>query len=97
MLMSVNKNDVRGAGKMTSDKEKVIINSLMRCSINKLIDLWEETDKRQITQEVVLVRGWIMTALEAKDPEAFDAWNNAVYTTPESGNPAIYYLKAVAV
>lgn len=51
------------------------VNTLKRCSIEKLLDLFAETDKRKITTEVAMTRGWIMDALEAKmTADQFDKW-----------------------
>ena len=55
-------------------KEQVVISTLKKASTSKLLDLWEETDRRIVDADVAKVRGWIMDALEAHNPEAFDAW-----------------------
>ena len=55
-------------------KEQTIIKSLKAMSLGKLIELWNELDKKEMTVEVGKVRGWLMDALEAKNPEAFDNW-----------------------
>ncbi|MDP4117684.1 MAG: hypothetical protein Q8873_00625 [Bacillota bacterium] len=50
------------------------INMLKGLSITKLIELWNLADKMELTEEVVKTRGWLMDALEAKNPEAFNKW-----------------------
>lgn len=64
-------------------KEQTIINNLKGMSVNKLIDLWNETDKKEVTPEVARVRGWLLDAMEAKNPEAFDAWMEDYESIPE--------------
>ena len=51
---------------MVSPKEKAIQHTINKMSIEKLLDLWEETEKQVISIELAMVREWIMTALEAK-------------------------------
>jgi hypothetical protein len=55
-------------------KAAAAIQTLMSMTIEKLIEVWNELNKQQISDEVITVRGWIMDALEAKNPEAFDKW-----------------------
>lgn len=55
-------------------------NLIARRPLEKLIADFELLDARivdadhKITAEEVMVRGWIMDELEARDQEAFDAW-----------------------
>ena len=76
---------------MVSPKEKAIQHTINKMSIEKLLDLWEETEKQVISIELAMVREWIMTALEAKNPDAFNRWMDAEYTTPESDMPRTYF------
>ena len=48
--------------------------TLNRCTIKQLIALWNETEKQIISMDSATVRGWIMDALQAKNPAAFDNW-----------------------
>ena len=41
---------------------------------NELIELFEETEKMEITNELATVRGWIMDELETRNAEAFEKW-----------------------
>lgn len=43
-------------------------------STEKLVELFEETNKQQMTSELGMVRGWIMDALEKRNEPAFLAW-----------------------
>ncbi len=65
----------------------------MKCQLNqmptkKLCELWAEIDKKPISGEVATVRGWVMDALERRNPEAFDKW-----LEDDDGNPPeVYFL-----
>jgi len=81
--------------KMTAKMaEKKLNQTVRRMTIEKLIELWEETERRFISQELAIVRGAIMDALEAKDHKSFDRWMSAEYTTPESDMPRTYFINA---
>lgn len=47
---------------------------LKNSSTEKLLDLWELTDRMKPTQEVTTVRGWLMDEIERRNPEGFDTW-----------------------
>ena len=64
-------------------KEQIIVNNLKGMSEKKLVELWNEVDKKEVNLEVAKVRGWLMEALEAKNPEAFDAWMEDYESIPE--------------
>lgn len=57
---------------MTTTQIKKMLNG---CSIERLCDLLEKTttDKKR-TQELIMVRGWIMDEMEAKNPKGFENW-----------------------
>ena len=55
-------------------KSAIIVNNLTKCSIAKLIDLWNETEKLPLDEPLAITRGWLMEALEVKDADAFDNW-----------------------
>jgi hypothetical protein len=55
-------------------KSAIIVNNLTKCSTSKLIDLWNETEKQELSVDLATTRGWIMEALETKNPQAFDEW-----------------------
>ena len=40
-------------------------NTLKKMSETQLKELWEEVDQMEMTEEMPIVRGWIMDALEA--------------------------------
>lgn len=54
----------------TSTKIPAIIKSM---STKKLIETFIETGKIN-DENIPTVRGWLMDELEARNPEAFDAW-----------------------
>ncbi len=58
-------------------KEKMIIESIKGIETSRLIELWNESDKHEITIESAKVRGWIMEALESKNKVAFENWIEA--------------------
>lgn len=43
-------------------------------STKKLLELWGLTESMKPSQELAVVRGWLMDELEARDPEGFEAW-----------------------
>ena len=47
---------------------------LFSLTLEELLAQWNEVNKLEVTPEVAQVRGWISNALEAKNPEAFEAW-----------------------
>ena len=47
--------------------------TLKNSSLEKLLDLWELTDKMNGPQ-VPTVRGWLMDEIERRHPDGFDAW-----------------------
>lgn len=47
--------------------------TLKNSSLEKLLDLWELTDKMNGLQ-VSTVRGWLMDEIERRNPDGFDAW-----------------------
>lgn len=55
-------------------------NMIARRPLKKLIEDFELLDARivdadhKITTEEIMVRGWIMDELEARNPEAYEAW-----------------------
>lgn len=48
--------------------------TLSKCTIKQLVGLWQESEKQTINAQVATVRGWIMAAMERRNPEAFDKW-----------------------
>ena len=43
--------------------------------LRQLLEVFIESGRGDTySKEVYMVRGWIMAELEARDPEAFDAW-----------------------
>ena len=43
-------------------------------STKKLLELWGLTESMKPSQELAVVRGWLMDELEARDPEGIEAW-----------------------
>ena len=50
------------------------LSTLNTFSTAKLVELFALTNSMPMTAETPTVRGWIMDALEARNPEAFDKW-----------------------
>ena len=46
---------------------------IKNASTKKLLELWDLTENMKHSQELAIVRGWLMDELEARDPEGFDA------------------------
>lgn len=55
---------------ITNNKATAIIKNM---STTKLIEVFIETGSNN-DSHIPTVRGWIMDELEARNPEAFDAW-----------------------
>ena len=55
-------------------KEQAAINTLKGMKVERLLNLWQETEKTEMNLETARVREWLMTALETKSPAAFEAW-----------------------
>ena len=47
---------------------------IKKASTKKLLELWSLTESMKHSQELAIVRGWLMDELEARDPEGFDRW-----------------------
>ncbi len=56
---------------------------LGRMSLGRLVDLFEETTNKKDPHNPT-VRGWLMDAIEEKNPEGFDAWLDSDCNTDES-------------
>ena len=54
----------------------------------QLVDLFEATDSRN-EPEIPAVRGWLMDALELRNPQAFDAWLSSDLAEP---SPRRFFL-----
>lgn len=57
--------------------------SLKAMSLKKLVELFESTTDMKDAM-IATVRGWLMDAIEAKNPEGFDAWLDSEDNTDES-------------
>lgn len=42
--------------------------------LEKLIEVYEHSETQPGSEEVYIVRGWLLDELEKRDPEAFDRW-----------------------
>jgi hypothetical protein len=58
---------------MTNNETK-LINQANDFTTEKLVEIWEETEKIKMTEELVIVRGTIMDVLESRNKVNFDAW-----------------------
>lgn len=43
---------------------------------------WEESERQQMTDELPVVRGWLMDELEHRNKAAFDCWMESHETSP---------------
>lgn len=57
--------------------------SLKAMSIGALVELFEATTNVK-DSVIATVRGWLMDAIEEKNPEGFDAWLDSDCNTDES-------------
>lgn len=55
---------------------------LSRMNLERLVDLFEETTNSK-EPHIPTVRGWLMDAIEAKNPEGFDAWLESALASDE--------------
>ena len=53
--------------------------NLKNLSLEKLLELWNEVSKKKTTVEVAEVRGWILEAIEDKNPEGFNEYLDGFY------------------
>jgi hypothetical protein len=72
-----------------TEQEKTARRTLSRCTVSQLAKLWEETNNNTTSKDIWTVRGWIMDALQAKNPQAFDKWIDS-----DSDSPLQYYATA---
>lgn len=56
---------------------------LSQMSLERLVDLFEETSNNK-DPYIPTVRGWLMDAIEAKNPEGFDAWLESELASDET-------------
>lgn len=55
--------------------EKTVAPAYIRdASTERLLELWELTAKQKPSQEIAIVRGWMMDELERRDRKGFNAW-----------------------
>jgi len=54
-------------------KIEAVQKMLSEMTLKKLVDLFEETSNVD-SAEIYTVRGWLMDAIEQKNPEGFDKW-----------------------
>ena len=71
---------------MTNVSEVKARHIINQKSISELIELWVETENQVISIHLADVRGWIMDALDAKNPTAFEKW-----ILSDSNNPRGYF------
>lgn len=65
-------HSLKGVAEMVK-QEYMARETLKNSSLEKLLDLWELTDKMNGPQ-VPTVRGWLMDEIERRNPDGFDAW-----------------------
>jgi len=65
-------------------QEQTARNMLNKHTTEGLIQLFEETNNNRVTEDVAMVRGWIMDVLEARDVEKFDAWLDSIQDSPRA-------------
>lgn len=57
--------------------------TLSLMSLEKLVDLFEMTTNSK-DPHIPTVRGWLMDAIEAKNPEGFDSWLESELASDET-------------
>jgi len=62
--------------------------NLKTLSLLQLVEAFEMTETMPLTDELPVVREWIMDELEARNAEAFEAWMLA----PGAAQPRAFYL-----
>ena len=55
------------------------LNELNEMNIEKLVEIWDLISLQKVTCEVATVRGWILEALERKNPEGMDQYYDGFY------------------
>ena len=59
-------------------QKQIALENLKSLPVKNLIELWDETENQHaasgMTVELAEVRGWLLDAMEAINPDAFDAW-----------------------
>ncbi len=61
-------------------------------STAKLLDAWDETETAEYTEELPIVRGWIMDALKERDAKAYEAWQDVdPFENPEQDTPRYWF------
>ncbi|HLO29406.1 MAG TPA: hypothetical protein VK249_09740 [Anaerolineales bacterium] len=51
-------------------------------SIAQLLLDWEESERQQMTDELPIVRGWLMDELKKRNPIAFACWLESIEISP---------------
>lgn len=59
----------------------------------QLLNDWDMTEAAPMTEELPIVRGWIMDELRARDAEAYDAWMD---DEDIDASPRIYFKTTAA-
>lgn len=55
-------------------------------TIIELVEMWEEIMVKEMSQEIATTRGWILTALEEKNPVGMDKYYDGFYEDEELRN-----------
>ena len=77
-------------------KNTEIARAMMKTqSTEKLLEAWDITETADYTEELPIVRGWIMDALKERDAEAYEAWQDVdPFENPELDNPRCWFKTA---
>lgn len=57
-------------------KKELFFSKLSILTNTQIIDLWKETEKQIMSEELAFIRGILMQILEARDKKAFEKWLN---------------------
>lgn len=61
----------------------------------QLLDLWDLTEAQPMSEELPIVRGWIMDELNHRDPDAFNLWHdNEDFLDAWKESPRAYFTPA---
>ena len=57
-----------------NEQTKMAMNSLRKMSLEQLVGRFELTSKMEASVELAMVRGWLMDAIEERNPEGYNRW-----------------------
>lgn len=58
------------------ERKELFFSALCVLNNTQIIELWKETEKYLMSEELAFIRGILMQILEARDKKAFEKWLN---------------------